>query len=587
MAILLSVNVGMPRDVAWQGKVVHTAAWKAPVAGRVMVRRLNIDGDGQGDLAGHGGEHRAVMVYQLASYRHWETFLGRPLPDYGVFGENLTVDGLPDDEVCIGDRYRVGDALFEVTQPRVTCYRVGMRMGVPQMASLLVAHRRPGFYCRVIEEGSIGAGDAWVKEAAGDGMSVADVDALLYSADHPAAQLERAVRMRALSNGWRQSFEALLAAGPAASGNAGLASAAPEPSAWVGFREVRVVATHDESALVRSFTVEAVGGDALPSLHGGQFIVLKLTPPPPRLPLIRSYSVSDASTAGRYRISVKRGEGAGSRYLHSDVHEGDVFAISAPRGSFYPPPGTGTVVFWSVGIGVTPLLAMLHERVATADRTQDPVYWIYGARNGDENVFADEVDGLLRQLPHVERLVGFSHPTAADREARRFDVEGRIDVAHVVAMGIPKTAHFLLCGPAPFMAQARERLEAEGYSRANILSERFGVEDGFEPGVVAHEARLPHPPTDDTNDTNEGALVSFVRSGLSVHWNPRYATLLDLAEACDVPVRWSCRSGVCHSCETSLVDGGVTYMPEPLQAPAEGRILICCSTPSSDIQLDL
>src|SRR3954468_23344832 len=155
MAILLSVNVGMPRDVAWQGEVVHTAAGKAPVAGHVMVRRLNIDGDGQGDLAGHGGEHRAVMVYQLASYRHWETFLGRPLPDFGVFGENLTVDGLPDDEVCIGDRYRVGDALFEVTQPRVTCYRVAVRLGEPELPALLVSHHRPGFYLRVLREGTI------------------------------------------------------------------------------------------------------------------------------------------------------------------------------------------------------------------------------------------------------------------------------------------------------------------------------------------------------------------------------------------------------------------------------------------------
>src|ERR687884_144352 len=111
-------------------------------------RRLNIDGDGQGDLAGHGGEQRAVFVYQLDSYRYWRRFLGRDDFTYGQFGENFTVEGLPDDEVCIGDRYRIGGALFEVTQPRVTCYRVGLRMDEPRMASLLVARQRPGFYFR-------------------------------------------------------------------------------------------------------------------------------------------------------------------------------------------------------------------------------------------------------------------------------------------------------------------------------------------------------------------------------------------------------------------------------------------------------
>src|ERR1700750_837051 len=147
---LLSVNVGLPQDVSWHGRTVHTAVWKRPADGPLMVRRLNIEGDGQGDLAGHGGEHRAVYVYQIDSYRYWQKELGRNDFTYGQFGENFTVDGLPDDEVCIGDRYRIGSALFEVSQPRVTCYRLGIRMSVPEMAALLVARGRPGFYLRVL-----------------------------------------------------------------------------------------------------------------------------------------------------------------------------------------------------------------------------------------------------------------------------------------------------------------------------------------------------------------------------------------------------------------------------------------------------
>ena len=159
MGRLLSVNVGLPRDVTWQGKTVHTGIWKAPVKGPRMVRRLNIDGDGQGDLAGHGGERRAVFVYQMDSYRYWQNHLGRSDFTYGQFGENFTVDGLSDTEVCIGDRYRIGGALFEVTQPRVTCYRLGIRMNEPEMAALVVKHGRPGFYFRVLEEGEVEAGD--------------------------------------------------------------------------------------------------------------------------------------------------------------------------------------------------------------------------------------------------------------------------------------------------------------------------------------------------------------------------------------------------------------------------------------------
>ena len=176
-----------------------------------MVRRLNIDGDGQGDLAGHGGEQRAVFVYQLGSYRYWEGELGRDDFVYGQFGENFTVDGMDDDEVCIGDRYRIGAAVFEVSQPRVTCYRVGIRMDDPRMPAMLVSHNRPGFYLRVLVEGEVQAGDEILRVASGpEQMTVAEVDALLYLPGHPREGVQRALRIPALSPGWQSSFRALL-----------------------------------------------------------------------------------------------------------------------------------------------------------------------------------------------------------------------------------------------------------------------------------------------------------------------------------------------------------------------------------------
>src|SRR5271168_1314515 len=235
-ARLVSINVGLPQNITWRGKTVYTGIWKSPIPGRVMARRLNIDGDGQGDLGGHGGLNRPVMVYQLESYRYWERELGRNNFSYGQFGENFTVDGLPDSEVCVGDRYRIGSALFEISQPRVTCYRVGIRLDEPQMAAKLVARHRPGFYLRVLEEGEVAAGDEIIKVADGpEHMSIAEMDAALYLPGHTRAQLERALRIPALSEGWKDSFRAILREqtnGTAPAGNAGLVPSAGPAPAW-------------------------------------------------------------------------------------------------------------------------------------------------------------------------------------------------------------------------------------------------------------------------------------------------------------------------------------------------------------------
>jgi MOSC domain-containing protein YiiM len=271
MGRLLSVNVGLPRDITWQGKTVHTGIWKASVKGPRMVRRLNIDGDGQGDLAGHGGERRAVFVYQMDSYRYC---LGRNDFVYGQFGENFTVDGLSDTEVCIGDHYRIGGALFEVTQPRVTCYRLGIRMNEPEMAALVVKHGRPGFYFRVLEEGEVDAGDDTTRIASGpERMSVSEIDALLYKPGHPRDELERALRIPMLSAGWRRSLEALLTQerkGGVTTGNAGLGAASGTPPAWRGFRPLRVSRKLRESNDVTSLLLEPTDGQPIAAALPGQ-----------------------------------------------------------------------------------------------------------------------------------------------------------------------------------------------------------------------------------------------------------------------------------------------------------------------------
>ena len=586
MSSLIAVNVGLPRDVEWQGKIVHTAIWKQTVARRVMARRLNLDGDGQGDLTGHGGEHRAVMVYQLDSYRYWEKYLQRDDFIYGQFGENLTVDGLPDEEVCIGDRYQIGGAVFEVTQPRVTCYRVGIRMGNPQMPSLLVSHRRPGFYFRVIEEGEIGAGDEIAKVADGpERVSVAEIDALLYLPGHSRDQLERALRVPALSPGWRGSLQALATADTQGRGNTGLAPASVPPPAWSGFRPLRVAALRRESRDVLSVILEAEDGGGLPEPIAGQSLTFRLEVDKGAAPpVLRSYSISGPPNGGTYRVSVKRADGPGSHYFHDRIQVDDLVQASAPRGSFTLASGSNPVVLLSAGIGATPVLAMLHALAAAEQNRKREVWWCYGARNGMEHPFADEVRGLLAGLSNSHSFVAYSKPEAGDKAGRDFDSLGHLSLSSLQQLSVPEIADFYLCGPDAFLKGLTAELNEWGVPESRIHSERFGAGSSLTPGISGGPPRPPHLPAE---EPGAGPVVSFTRSGLAVPWDDRFRSLLELAEACDVPVRWACRVGVCHTCESGLIDGTVRYAPDPLDLPVTGDVLICCSTPLSNIYLDL
>ena len=586
MPRLLSVNVGLPRDIEWKGRTVHTAIWKDAVRGRCRVGRLNLEGDGQGDLAGHGGEQRAVFVYQIESYRYWQEQLNRADFVHGQFGENFTIEGLPDDAVCVGDRYRIGNALFEVAQPRVTCYRVGIRMNEPRMPALLTSSGRPGFYFRVLEEGAVCAGDEIVKVGeAEERMTVAEINALLYSPNHPRDRLERAMRIEALSLGWRASFEALLQSQTtgAGSGNAGLAPAAAAHPAAPGFRPLAVTAIDQESADVLSLTMQGRDGRPLPTALPGQYVVLRLAPTTGGTPLFRSYSLSGPRSAERYRISVKiEPNGVAGAYLREHVRVGDALDVSSPRGSFILQSEERPVVLLSAGIGATPVLAMLHA--LTAARTTRQVFWLHAARDGQHHPFAAEVRRLMRALTHGRSYVCYSRPNSRDKMGEDFDATGHLSRSVLDDAGIPREADVYLCGPTRFMADMKEALATVGVAPERVHVELFNGSEPMTPGVVGAATRAPHVPED---DANTGPLVSFARSGIAAHWNPSWQSILELAEACDVPVRWSCRTGVCHNCESGLVSGAVVYGPEPLEQPADGNLLVCCSQPIRDVVIDL
>jgi ferredoxin-NADP reductase/MOSC domain-containing protein YiiM len=579
---LLSVNVGMPKDVAWRGKTVFTGVFKDPVTGPRMVRKLNVDGDGQGDLAGHGGEQRAVFVYQIGSYRYWERELGRSDFVYGQFGENFTVEGLNDDEVCIGDRYQIGPTLFEVTQPRVTCYRVGIRMNDPRIPALLVSHRRPGFYLRVLDEGEVQPGDEIVKVASGpEQMTVAEVDALLYLPGHPRQQLLRALRMPALSPGWQGSFRALLE-GDAASGNAGLTAASPPP-AWQGFRTLTVTRIDRESDSVRSIRLADRDGAPLPSARPGQYLTLRIQPDDQHRSVLRNYSLSGPPDAGDYRISVKREpDGMASGYLHTHLRVGDQLQIAAPRGTFILDPSPAPVLLISAGVGATPMLAMLHA--LAQEHSEREIWWLHGARSTRDDCFGAEARALLASLPNVRTHICFSRPAPTDLEGRDFDSAGRLSAAVLAELDPPRDAEAYLCGPIPLMEEISAALAATGLDASCIHTEPFGPAPGQTPGIASTPARTPHLPA---GRPGTGPTIEFARSNLAIRWSDNYTTLLELAEACDVPVRWSCRTGVCHTCETTVISGEVDYSPDPVEPPADGSALICCAQPPDNLVLDL
>ena len=586
MARLLSVNVGLPRDIAWKGRTVHTGIWKSPVGGHCRVGRLNLDGDGQGDLAGHGGEQRAVFVYQIESYRYWQEQLRRADFVYGQFGENFTIEGLPDDTVCIGDRYRIGTALFEVTQPRVTCYRVGIRMNEPLMPKLLTSSGRPGFYFRVLQEGEVSANDEIVKVGeANERMTVQEINALLYSPQHTRDGLKRALRIEALSPGWRASFEALTQKQTRAGGvNAGLVPVAAAHPAEPGFQLRLVTAIRQESADVLSLVIQHPRGLALEAALPGQYIVLRLPRTSGGPPLFRSYSLSGPISTDHYRISVKiEPNGAAGEYLREHVRVGDLLDVSSPRGSFILQSGEQPVVLLSAGIGATPVLAMLYA--LAEDHSTRRVLWLHAARDGQHHSFAAEVRRLISALAHSRSFVCYSTPGSQDKVGKDFEAAGHLSRSVFEKIGIPAEADVYMCGPTHFMADMKEALVASDIAPDRIHVEIFNGSESMTPGIVDVLTRTPHLPKD---DADTGPLVSFARSGIAAHWKASaYQNILELAESCDVPVRWSCRTGVCHNCESGLVSGAVAYGPQPLEKPADGNLLICCSQPVGDVVIDL
>ena len=276
-------------------------------------------------------------------------------------------------------------------------------------------------------------------------------------------------------------------------------------------------------------------------------------------------------------------DGVVSRYLHDHVRPGDTLDVAAPRGVFtLRQDDERPVVLLSAGVGATPVLAMLAQ--LAHDRTTRPVWWVHGARNARERAFTQETMDLLTRLPQAHHLIAYSAPPAGD-QPNDHDITGHLDGTALDRAGIPLDADFYLCGPAPFMKAISAALVARGVTPDRIATETFGDIAVSRTGIVEGVHHPPHPPD---GPPGTGPLVTFARSGIAVPYDAqRFPSLLELAEACEVPVAFSCRTGVCHTCATGVLDGDVTYRPEPLERPEAGVVLPCCSRPTTPITLDV
>lgn len=581
---LLSVNVGLPQTIDFADTVVTTGIYKEPVAGRVMVRTLNLDGDGQADLNVHGGPNKAVYVYDMAGYRYWEQELGRDDLTPGYFGENLTVEGMPDDRVHIGDLFRIGEALLEVSQPRVPCFKLELKMNRPGFSRQFLASGRLGFYFRVLEEGKVGSGDQ-IERVKTDPqqMSVRQIARLLYFDYGDLEQLRRAVQLPALSPSWRGYFEELLAKSAEAPQKPKLAS-----RAWPGFRTFVVDKKVPESLDISTFYIIPEDRVPLPVYLPGQHLTFKLEIPGQARPVIRPYSLSSGPChEGYYSVTIKREPlpadlvvASASNYFHDQVAPGTRLQVAAPRGDFYLEPQLETpVVLLSGGVGLTPMISMLNAIVHVGKKR--PVWFVHGTRNGVHHAMCSQVRRLAAENENVHAHICYSRPRPEDVNGVDYDSSGHVTGELLKQLLPNQEMDFYICGPPPFMKSLFQDLLDWGVPESRIHYELFGSAS-----LPQEEVRAPRQKPQPAADT-QGAEVVFLQAGVTAQWDSSYKTLLEFAEAQGLAPKAECRAGVCQSCMYELLEGEVDYVIEPLDPPYPGQVLLCCARPRTGLVIDL
>jgi ferredoxin-NADP reductase/MOSC domain-containing protein YiiM len=578
---VISVHVGLPRTVSWKGRPVSTGIFKEPVAHRVALRSLNFEGDGQADLSVHGGRDKAVYLYPMEHYAYWRREYPDMILPWGMFGENLTIEGLLEDAVNVGDRLQIGSSKLIVTQPRMPCYKLGLRFGRDDVIKRFLNSARTGFYGAVLKEGEVGAGDPiTLIERAAEVVPVAEITRLYARDRTDVAALTRIARVAALPGDWRDYFidqlSRLTARAPQSD------ASAPAP-AWSGFRPFTLKEKVRENDSVASFYLVPEDGQPVPSYLPGQFLTVRPRMLEAKSPPVRSYSLSDTSSPDHYRITIKRiGPRAGepqaasglvSSYFHDRLTVGDGLDVKAPAGNFtidieaHDQP----LVLVGGGIGVTPLLSMLQSIVTEGSSRET---WLFhGVRDERDHVMRARLEEIARQHSNVHLHFFYSQPArATDGDGVHV---GHIDLAAMQRLLPSNQYYFYVCGPPAMMDAITQGLDVWGVPAERVRFEAFG------PATVK---RAVHGPA---TQPDCGIEVTFARSGVTTLWNRCDAPLLELAEEHAVAIEFGCRAGSCGTCVTRVLSGAVRYLHAPNAPLGAGEALPCIAIPAGPLVLDV
>jgi ferredoxin-NADP reductase/MOSC domain-containing protein YiiM len=581
---LISINVSMPKTVYHQGRLVNTGIFNEPVAGRVMVRKLNVDGDGQADLKVHGGVYKAVYIYDIENIRYWRKVLGRNDIGYGHFGENFTVEGMPDDRIHIGDVFRIGGVLLEATQPRVPCFKLEIKMDLPGFSQKFLASGRLGFYCRVIQEGEVEAGDSIERIQVGpEKITVQEFARLYYFDTRNLEKIRRILRIPSLPPGWSRAFGKLLDT----AGKKGKKRKTLE-RAWQGFRPFIVSQKVPESQSMTSFYLMPEDREPLPPYMPGQFLTFKLNIPGIRRSVIRTYTLSDCPCHTEYyRITVKREPQpedpeiiSVSNYFHDIIEPGTRLKVAASRGDFFLDPKEGTpVVLISGGVGMTPMISMINAVVDSGNKR--PVWFVHGTRNGLHHAMGEHMRQIVAEHDNITVHIRYSRPRPEDIQGRDYDSIGHVTV-HLLKELLPDNdMDFYLCGPLPFMHSLIKGLWEWDVPEHRIRFEVFG------PDALMLEGARPKRRQKKKAVEEESYNIVFSQSQITAQWDPESENLLNFAEEQGVFPDFSCRAGICQTCGYQLLEGQVDYNFDPLAPPYPGQVLLCCTRPKSDLVIDV
>lgn len=579
MPEVVSVSVSTPRRVVIDGMELESSIVREPSAGPIQI-------ESGGPVGNRTAVHpEAVYVFIAEHYDYWAARFGVDRAEwrYGHWGENITLAGVHETQLRIGDIVEIGDSFVgEISSPRNPCLKLAWRLGQPVSAlKTLIEAGLMGFYLRVLMPGLVKAGDpVRVRSPHPQNLTVAEVPRLIHDANADPERLRAALAMPGLSDYPAQFLRSRL--------NQVTDMQWARQGRWAGWRDFRIARVRDESADVRSFDLEPIDGEPVAAFRAGQFLTFRLDHIADA-PVQRSWSISAYDTdRTRYRISVKReASGHASRWMHEQVQPGAVLSARAPAGAFVLDRSSlAPVLLVSAGIGVTPLLAMLKAHLERPEGTAPTLLWVHCTRNSATHAFKDEVEMLIGGRSDVVRQIYYSQPLPDDRAGVDYDRDGRLTVDALTSLvarlplkiggrsiEIPgQIAAYYICGPTSFQAALRDGLAAWGVEEHSIHTESFAALPASDVGTLGVD----------------GAEVVFARSGISARWyRDEDLTLLELAEAHGLAPESSCRMGHCHSCVCRLEEGQPDYRLV-VEGVAPGQVLPCCSVPGSRrVVLDL